>query len=292
MILPNFLCIGVARAGTTTLHKILIQHQDIYLPKIKEPHFFDFEENYQKGIKWYSKYFFGRYNGEKAIGEITPSYIYIEKVAKRIYTDLGKDVKLIIMLRNPVDRAYSQYYLNIRRGVESFSFYDIMNTVNEEDRISKGLWEKKCYSYISRGLYANQIKRFLEYFPIDNMKIIIFEKDFIQNRDNTISDIQRFLNVREVGLNTNVKSNMTSMGRSTYIYQKSRLRKIAKFFLPSLKLRHRIRFFLRKINEKHYVPEEIPIDLRKNIIKKHFIQDIHNLEKLIGRDLSYWYKVE
>ena len=295
MLLPNFLCIGAAKAGTTTLYEILIQHQDIYLPKIKEPHFFDYEENYQQGVKWYSKHFFEGHQGEKAVGEITPSYLYIEKVAKRICFDLGKDIKLIILLRNPVDRAYSHYIFNVKRGFESFSFHDVMNTVNEEERISKGFVEKLRYSYISRGLYANQIKRFLEYFPMDNMKMILFEEDFIRNRDNTLSAIQRFLNINEITLNTDIKSNKASISRNEYIkdmlYKKSKLRKIAKLFLPSMELRHRVKNFLKRVNEKPYKPQELPIHIRKNVMEKHFKGDIHRLEDLIKRDLSYWYNI-
>ncbi|MFO0793953.1 MAG: hypothetical protein U0586_07800 [Candidatus Brocadiaceae bacterium] len=124
--------------------------------------------------------------------------------------------------------------------------------------------------------------------------MILFEEDFIRNRDNTLSAIQSFLNVNEVTLNTDIKSNKASISRNEYIkdmlYKKSKLRKIAKFFLPSMELRHRIRNFLKRVNEKHK-PEELPLHIREKCNGKTFQGDIHRLEDLIKRDLSHWYNI-
>ena len=80
MILPNFLCVGAQKAGTTTLYDILKQHPNIYLPKVKELHFFDKDDRYKLGLEWLTKYFVNGYKNQKAVGEITPSYLFYEKV--------------------------------------------------------------------------------------------------------------------------------------------------------------------------------------------------------------------
>ena len=81
MSLPNFMCIGAAKSGTTTLYDILKQHPDIYIPAFKEPHFFDIPENYNNGIEWYEKNYF-RYINKKIIADFTPSYFLKNKLLK------------------------------------------------------------------------------------------------------------------------------------------------------------------------------------------------------------------
>ncbi len=114
---PTFLCVGAQKAGTTSLYNIIKQHSQIFMPQKKELHFFDWHENFAKGNDWYFKKF---QNSEKylARGEITPNYIYKEYVPKRILDIIGKDVKLIFMLRNPADRAFSHYKMRVGRENE------------------------------------------------------------------------------------------------------------------------------------------------------------------------------
>ena len=119
--LPDFLCVGAQKSGTSLLYRLLNQHPEIYLAKGKEIHFFNRDENYNKGIEWYSEHFAGS-EDYKRVGEVTPDYNYVPTVPGRIYKTLGKDIKLIFMLRNPVDRAYSNYWMSFRRGHERFSF--------------------------------------------------------------------------------------------------------------------------------------------------------------------------
>ncbi len=122
MALPNFLCVGAQKAGTTTLYEILKQHPDIFLPQnIKETKFFVYDEKYEKGVQWYQKEFFSEWNGQKAIGEVDPAMMFEEKSAQRIFDTLGNNVKLIFIFRNPVARAYSHYLMSQRKGAEDLS---------------------------------------------------------------------------------------------------------------------------------------------------------------------------
>ena len=104
MSLPNFICLGAAKSGTTTLYDILRQHPEIYISTFKEPHFFDIPENYKNGIDWYEKNYFKNAD-KRVIPEFTPSYFFDKESPKRIFNDLGDKVKFVVLLRHPVDRA-------------------------------------------------------------------------------------------------------------------------------------------------------------------------------------------
>jgi len=293
LILPNFLCVGAQKAGTTTLYNILKQHPDIYLPDVKELHYFDKDDNFKLGLEWYSKYFVNGYNNQKVIGEITPSYIFYEKVPERIYNTLGKDIKLIFILRDPVDRAYSHYLMSLKRQYETLPFLEALKL--ENNRICKGEFEKNHFSYISRGFYATQIKRYLRYFSKENMKIIIFERDFIENKRNTIKDILRFLQVDEIDLNINIHSNIANIPKikiiNSLIYKEYSFKKIINKIIPK-NIRKDIIKLLNKLNQrpvKKDVKESIGEE-RKIIINKFFKKEILELEKILEIDLNIWFK--
>ena len=107
-MLPNFLCVGAQKAGSSSLYKLLKSHPEIYISEKNELHFFNVEENYKKGLQHYENFCEKGYKNQKLIGEFTPDYLQYSFVPSRIKNDLG-DVKIIIILRHPVDRAYSQF---------------------------------------------------------------------------------------------------------------------------------------------------------------------------------------
>lgn len=290
MALPNFLGIGAAKSGTTTLHDILILHPDIFLPDIKEAHFFDYQKNYKLGLNWYERKIFGKCKQEKAIGEITPSYLYLDYVPERIYENLGKDLKLILMFRNPVDRAYSQYLMNVRRGYERETFNEGIRL--EQSRIKKGIQEKIHFSYLDRGFYSIQLKRYMEFFHPENMFFIIFEEDIKQNLNNTVRDILRFLNVDIMNLNLEIKSNPASVPRSKLIrdiiYKQTIFKTIGRQLLPFKISRKKIKMFIDNLNQRAYRGKKIDLELKTTLIRKYFLKDILELENLINRDLSIW----
>jgi len=293
MPLPNFLCVGAQKAGTTTLHDILIQHPEIYLPEIKETKFFQNNSKYEKGLEYYEKEFFGKWNGEKAVGEIDPEYMYFEYVPERIYKHLGKDIKLIFMLRNPVDRAYSHYWMSYRRGYETEAFKRAIEL--EEKRIKLGEFHKNHFSYISRGLYAKQVKRYLKFFSRENMFFIVFEEDFLEKRKKTISNLLNFLNVdANVNLNLDLKSNQSSLPRLKFLrdvmYKPNIIKKIGTMMIPSESLRTKIFMTLDRFNQKPVKPPKLESKFRKKLLYDYFIEDIRELESILGRTLSIWYK--
>ena len=195
---PNFLVLGAARSGTTLLHSYLLQHPEIYLPKSKqpEPHFFLKSEHYQKGSEWYHERYFSAVNDEKAIGEISTSYLFGENVAGRIasYNPL---LKFIVVLREPKQRAYSNYWHSFKNGFEEIPFDEAIR--NEQDRLlglDEKLKEIAPYAYVGRSLYFEQLERYLNYFDPSQFYVFLFEH-FINNPKKYLNEICRFLAVND-----------------------------------------------------------------------------------------------
>jgi len=296
MSLPNFICVGAQKAGTTTLHDILKQHPDVCLPKEKETHFFiNGKYNYSKGIKWYEKTFFSHCKCEKLIGEITPAYMYLDYIPQRLYEEIGKDVKLIFILRDPVDRAYSQYLMNKRSQLEDLTFEDALK--QEENRMKKDEFSKLIFSYKDRGKYTEQIENLLKFFPKKNMFFIIFETDFLQNKKETLDKLCDFLDIDQYEFNTNIKSNPASATRFPFLIhllykdKYSFLRKPFKLLMLSQRYRNRIKEKLRNsdfiVGKPYKIKPKMNLETKKTL-KMFFLQERIKLQNLIGRDLSHW----
>lgn len=291
--LPSFICVGAQKAATTSLHDILKNHPDIFLPERKEAHFFDNDERYQKGLDWWSNTFFSNYNNEKVIGVMTPEYLFYEEVPLRIYKDLGKDTKIIIILRNPVDRAYSHYLMSLRRGFENLSFQEAIEL--ENDRI-KDVFGRNHFSYISRGLYYEQVSRYYNLFGKDNVKVYLFEEDFIKNKHHMINDIQDFLDVPNIELNIDIKSNKAMTAKykviNSFLMQESFLKNIARKLIPASSMKEKTYNFLTSLNQKEAIYKKLTTEEKRSITNKYYREDINKTAQLIDRDLSEWVNIE
>lgn len=180
--LPDFLGIGASKCGSTWIHEILKTHPHIYMPtRRKEVNYFNLDTNYEKGKEWYQSYFpdLESASGYQAIGEFTPRYLCSSsKSAKRI-AELGSVEKLILILRNPVDRAFSQYCHSLRAAHYTKPFEDYLI-----DRPS----------IISEGFYAKNLLPFLEYYDRELICCLIFETA-IKNVAHTKVQLASFLAV-------------------------------------------------------------------------------------------------
>ena len=127
---PNLMCIGATKSATTTLFEILRQHSKIGVSSFKEPHFFDNIINYDKGFDWYLMSYFSYLKDEEVIAEFTPTYLSCKSAPERMHKLLGPDIKFLVILRNPIDRAYSHYLHTKRDQHEDLSFIDAIK--NEE----------------------------------------------------------------------------------------------------------------------------------------------------------------
>jgi hypothetical protein len=246
-LLPNFLIIGVQKGGTTSLYRYLEEHPSVAGAFAKEVHFFDNhtrDHKYGKGMNWYRSHFvydayrlYHRlaYQQDLITGEGSPDYIFDVHAPKRIATNLP-NVKIIILLRDPVDRAYSHYLHNVRAewdpDRERLSFEDAIAAEAERlDGEYEKLVEKENYfsynymhySYLKRGLYADQIKIWFKLFPQEQI-LIIKSEDFFSNSDITFQQVLNFLQLpywklgkfqlfntraeKSIGLNPNTKEKL------------------------------------------------------------------------------------
>jgi len=174
---PTFLGIGVSRCGTTWLNDLLESHPDIYMSPRKEIAFFS--RYYDRGIGWYEGFFPNDAEATqyKAIGEVTPTYWYVPECPERI-ARVPSIRKLIMVIRNPIERAYSDYGLRVKNGVYSGSFEDYPSF-----RPQSLAW----------GFYSAKIKSFLQYFDRDQLLILIFEEmmaDVVQSKQRLAGFLQ------------------------------------------------------------------------------------------------------
>lgn len=158
------------RSGTTSLNGYLREHPDIAVSTPKEVHFFDL--HFERGVDWYGEHFAAA-AGATAIGEATPDYLYHPEAMARIAATLP-DVKIVITLRNPIDRAYSHYWHNHSRSVEHLSFEDAIAA--EPDRIAAEPESRRRFSYIDRGRYRSQLERLLEVIPRERVLVDTFDR--------------------------------------------------------------------------------------------------------------------
>jgi hypothetical protein len=181
MTLPTFLGIGVPRAGTTWLHTFLSAHPEVYLPtRRKEVRFFD--RHYGQGREWYEDFFCGPEEATRyaAIGEISPQYLYDEACPARI-AELLPEAKLIVMLRHPVDRAYSQFGFVVQRRDFRGSFEEFVAT---RDRA------------LEMGFYSKYLEGYLRRFDRDRILPLVFE-EAVSERSEVRRDLASFLGVSE-----------------------------------------------------------------------------------------------
>ncbi len=202
--LPDFLIIGAQKAGTTSLYAYLDAHPKITTALAKEVHFFDY--NFERGEGWYRAHFptqFERWRGDFLVtGEASPYYLFYPLAAPRAKQIVPK-AKIIVLLRNPIDRAYSHYHHQVRLGLEELSFAQAID--REAERLV-GEFEKiilddeyysfnyQNYSYLARGMYAEQLERWFRFFPREQF-LILESSAFYGQTAQTLKRVLEFLNV-------------------------------------------------------------------------------------------------
>lgn len=184
MTLPNFLICGAQKAGTTALYNYLKQHPDIFMSNLKETDFFAKKKLYIKGEKWLEKHFKDHTN-EAAVGEASTLNMVAPKAPKRI-ADTVPSARLLFLLRNPIERAYSQYYYYIYTGNADAdaSFHQVIR--EEQSDFRRDL--------IERGMYDRQLARFDPEFKSSQKKVIL-NRDLRRETTRTVQDVYSFLGV-------------------------------------------------------------------------------------------------
>ncbi|MBC8343247.1 MAG: sulfotransferase [Bacteroidetes bacterium] len=306
---PNFFIIGAAKAGTTSLYKYLDQHPGIYFSPIKEPNYFSvditpesFKSDYRKqtemaGDKYFNTkplrelhlsfvrnethYFqlFEAVRDETAIGECSTTYLFSDEAAKKIH-EFNRDSKIIAILRNPVERAFSHYLMALRFGYSTKSF----KAAIEEDLNQKEKGWGISKLYLELGLYNQQLKRYFKTFNPHQIRVYLNE-DLNNNPQQIISDICQFLEIEPININPEEKYNVAKIPKSRmlnkFLYQSGLGMSLIKF-LPD-RWKH-------KLKEVYFSQEEVPMLLPndRNYLLDFYQEDIMATAELTGRDLSAW----
>ncbi len=312
-IRPNFVVAGAAKCGTTSLYHYLKQHPDVYMSPIKETNHFSQDirpENFSAEYKTYERaknldieqfvnsdmtgdqwgaYILNREHylklfrfasGKKAIGEISNSYLYSSVAAQNIRNDFP-DMKVVMILRQPAERAYSHYLANLRDGRTTLPFRP---EVEHDDAKQHHGWSIS-HLYFELGCYADQVERFQKLFPASQLRIYLFD-DLKNNNRALVKDLFDFLGLRQdVTINFDEKFNEARIPKNPGLIK----------FITQLGIKRRIFRALPKgwqkgVKDSFFKEGKVPklsIEDRKWMTGR-YVDDIHKLEKLINKDLSHW----
>lgn len=296
--LPNFVVIGAPKSGTTSLFYYLRQHPDVYLPVRKELHYFSHDliaANAQgpgdaltvsalcKGLDEYRAHYRDA-AGQAAVGEVSPSYLYYAEVAEAIERTLVPGpVRIVAVLRNPIEKAYSQYMHLVRDGWEELSFCDALQAEPERrERRWGDFWR-----YAESSLYSARLRTYVERFGRENVHVLLFD-DLAADPGGAMRDLFAFLGV-DPSFPCDTSKVLNRSGRS-------RSRFVRDFFANPNALKALV---------KRLVPERVRVPLRLAILgwntggkgtiepraadhlRERFAADVTELAGLLGRELPW-----
>jgi hypothetical protein len=286
-IWPNFFLVGAAKAGTTSIYAYLSQHPAVFFPAIKEPHFFTQvrpapEQQFLiDAVSSRSRYLrlYVRAAGHGVIGDASPSYLWHPEVPRRIRAAVPQ-AKIVIVLRDPVERAYSHYLMDYREGAQNKSFFEAL--VEDMRRSRKG-WGVS-YLYYELGLYAEQIERYFETFKLERVKVLMFDH-FRRDPGATLREVAGFLGIDPgpfEAIDTSRKYNSYSAPRNQY------LRRVAGARFSRVLGQAMPRSLGTWIFERFFLTQgpKPPLDPRaRELLCSLYEPELDKLEKLLGRRL-------
>jgi len=298
-MMPTFIIIGAPRSGTTSIYHYLRQHPQIVMSFIKETHFFAYLASrslpmeVHPDVPWWAKTsdeyqaLFHPKENALAIGESTPKYIYVPGVPAQIKAYLP-DVRLICILRNPVQRAYSEYLKNIREGIERRSFEE---AIGDELQNKSDVVESKNY-YVRAGFYFRNLSRFLECFDRSQLTIYFYD-DLLKSRLGFMQSMFRDLGV-DPGFvpDTSVRFNhggVPPIRRNFKMNFRKLLFLRIRSLLPAPINMLFYKFQMAMQDVVLQVPELPPAT--GLLLREIYTEDVHNLEGLTHKDLSAWAEI-
>lgn len=306
MTMPDFLIIGAAKCGTTALYHYLKQHPEVYMSPEKEPRFFALEGEKpdfrgpadDRGInrcrftdiESYRELFRG-VSGEKAAGEASTLYLYSPKAPERISHHVP-DAKLIAVLRNPADRAYSAFLFMARDSREPLSDFD--RALAEEERRIAENWGPE-YHYRLRGLYHSQLKRYYDRFDRGQIKVYLYD-ELNSNPEGVVRDIFRFLGVDdEFEPDMASRHNVSGVPQSRVLQsvylslrRSSPAKSALKALIPEKPRREMYRRVLEGVQSRNLAKAPPLSPETRQALIEVYRKDIIETQELIGRDLSGW----
>ena len=283
---PNFFIVGGTKCGTTNISYYLNEHPQVFISELNEPYYFckfdvpnDFKRasmitNKEKYLKLFEKA-----KNHKAIGEASSVYLHCPHAASEIKKTFP-DSKIVISIRNPIERAHSNYFSNKFMNFDKRSFTEII----DEHEMQIKNEEFFIYNILEPGFFSKHIQRFQKYFAKNKIKIIVFE-DYIKNTVSTIESILSFLDIEEKIIFHKQPKGAYRIPNNSFskaIIENSKIRSIATRIIPTV-TRQKIgdKFLLKQTNKPSMSSEE------NERLKKIYENEVLEIEKLLNRKLPW-----
>jgi hypothetical protein len=276
---PDFIGIGAIKSGTTWLHACLAEHPEIHTPNTKEIDYFS--ERFELGEDWYRGLFANPRN--LLAGESTPKYLHNPVCAERIHV-AAPDTKLIACLRNPVDRAFSHFMMAHRESKQ---------TPQEKIQAFDELIRETNIKYVQYGLYAIQLKPYVDLFGINNIHIVLFD-DINENPDRVISDVYTFLGINSKYIPSALHQKINPAARYRNAAAFSSLRNVIQYMEKTIFSRLIIWLKTNGVRDKVLNWWRIPqaniemLPASREFLRNHYAKPNSALSELVGRNLSHW----
>lgn len=298
-VLPNFLVVGAAKSGTTTLYRLLKQHPDVFMSPVKEPYYFTFHDrphvfrgpadrktNEREIIRDRVRYeaLFDGWRGQQRIGECSNSYLYYRHTAEVIRREIPTCL-IVIILRDPVQRAFSHWLQMVMLDHERLSFEDALEA--EEERESAG-W-RWHYQYIKQGMYYQQVRQYFKVF--DNEQVLVLLFDELRDAPRRLARrLYHFLGVDpEFQPKTRVH-NPSGLPRNQLIHRflrhENAIRKYGRLVLPA-RVRRAGMEYLQRLNYAFDAKPKLSAETARRLAGL-FREDVEHLEQILGRSLEQW----
>ena len=299
---PNFLIIGAAKSGTTAVWHYLKQHPQIFMSPRKHTRFFAYEvENpsfrgpgptnptlpYAVAQPEAYHALFNDVTDEVAVGEVSHSYLYRPDAPERIHR-YAPDMKMVAILRNPAERAYSHHQQMVRNGREQITDF-VLALAEEEARIRDAWWPE--FHYVKVGLYHAQLRRYFDLFERNQVKVYLYE-DLKYDPMGMLQDIFRFLGTDDSFVpKATIKYNAAGSPRNNTLHhalqELRRVRPAVERLLPNRHYQSLLRIG-GALHNQNLAAKPLSPGVQRRVIDTYFREDIFELESLIERDLSSW----
>jgi Sulfotransferase family len=301
--LPNFLLAGVPKSGTSSMHAYLRGHPDIYLPDRKELHYFTHDllaENLQgpgdqatwertvSSLDEYQSYY-REAGSQKIVGESSPSYAFFHSILPNLRYMLGDDLRVLIMIRNPIRRAHSTYVHMVVNNRETLTFHDAV--LAETRRKSEGYGD--FWRYAEHGLYFRPIEAYRDALGTGRVKVIVLE-EFNHDNDRVLKDLLSWLGVRsdyrphDLGAAYGHTGTAKNMALKSVLSNAATLAVQVKKLVPT-NLYARAKRFNARLNRANTSRDQFPLEDRTwDHLADFFREDLQRTSELLGKDLSSW----
>jgi len=291
-MLPNCFILGAPKCATTSLAYYLSQHPDFFQSRVKETCFFTQDNYWNKGKLWYEQEFFHGAKGYPVVCDATPQYfVNGEKVIERlqiVYGEKAKSLKFIVLIRDPVDRAWSHYQHMCRVGFEDLSFEGALAAEDERVSLSSDAWIK----YYREGLYGEHYSLWLQYFNAEQF-LFIKQSDLHQNLKNRLEEVCAFLGIDTAAVESISLDRQNVSAEPRYRH----LMRILAGRFPGAELLKKVTpmYYRRKLLERLRVintsstgaKDKIPLHLEAEL-RGNYLKDIELMESISGLNLSEW----